>query len=356
MHPVGNTIPYSFYDIQSFADLYYAAHSNKLLAVTFFYSSETEKVKTTQVKIWSIDFPPEHAEPVILAKVDKGTNLWWLLALVPLGIALLIWRRRAKSKVVIAPLPTVEEVPAPDTRSRSMINLFGQFQVIDKEGADSTKFFTPLLKELFLLILVYTVRNNKGISSEALNDILWHDKPVKDAKNNRSVNLAKLKTILEKVGHVVINKDTGSWQVHNEDESVWIDYRVFVQLLQEPAQSGKPYMQRLLPIVERGPFLQQTEYSWLDDIKAEVSNQVLDRCLRYIQAHQSTEDPEFIIEICNAIFSFDRLNEDALTYKCKSLITLKRHAIANTTYLSFTKEYKEIYGEDFRPSFNEIIK
>ena len=351
MQLLGSTIPYSFHDIQSYADLFYSPKSNKLLAVTFFYSGETEKAKSTQVKIWSIDFPPESVgTPVVTNTAPAPTYWWWLLALLPVGLLFFVKRKRT------APVMAAETEPVPVIHDRSVIRLFGQFHVTDKDGHDITKQFTPLLKELFLLILIYTIRSNKGISSEALNEILWHDKPVKDAKNNRSVNLAKLKPILEKVGSCVINKDTGAWEVHCEDNSVWIDYQEFMMLLQDPGSPGRILLRRLLRIVERGPFLQQTEYNWLDDIKSEVSTQVLDRCQRYIELHHATDDPEFIIEICNTIFLFDRLNEDALRYKCQSLITLKRHAMANTTYLSFTKEYKEIYGEDFPRSFNEIIK
>jgi two-component SAPR family response regulator len=154
----------------------------------------------------------------------------------------------------------------------------------------------------------------------------------------------------------VISKDTGAWQFHCNNEPVYIDYQVFVQLVQEQHPADKHYMQQMVATTSPGAFLQQTEYNWLDDIKSEVSSAMLDRCLTYINSTHAIGDPEFIIEICNAIFQFDRLNEDALTFKCKSLISLKRHALANNTYLSFAKEYKEIYGEDFPRTYNEIIK
>jgi hypothetical protein len=49
------------------------------------------------------------------------------------------------------------------------------------------------------------------------------------------------------------------------------------------------------------------------------------------------------------------LNEDALTFKCKSLILLKRHNLASNMYLKFVKDYKDIYSADFDKSFQEII-
>jgi two-component SAPR family response regulator len=111
----------------------------------------------------------------------------------------------------------------------------------------------------------------------------------------------------------------------------------------------------LVNIIKRGPFLLQTEYNWLDDIKSEISNAVIDRCLSYLRHHDLTENLEFAIEITNCIFYFDQLNEDALTFKCKGLILLKRHNLASNTYLKFVKDYRDIYSADFDKTFQEII-
>jgi len=58
----------------------------------------------------------------------------------------------------------------------------GSFQVFDKEGVDITQLFTPVLRELFLLIVIYTIRTGRGITAEELTEILWLDKAVKDAR------------------------------------------------------------------------------------------------------------------------------------------------------------------------------
>ena len=235
------------------------------------------------------------------------------------------------------------------------IYLFGQFQVFDKDGNDITRLFTPLLKELFLVIALYTIRNGRGISSEGLNEILWHDKSEKDAKNNRSVNIAKLKTILEKMGNCVITKESAYWQFQVMDENIHVDYKKFVSLLQEPPEASKEYIDHLEDIIKRGAFLTQTEYNWLDDIKSEISNSVIDICLGFVKNHDISRNTEWIIELTNYVFYFDPLNEEALTYKCKGLIFLKRHTLANNIYMKFAKEYKDIYGEAFSKSFHEII-
>jgi hypothetical protein len=376
---VGNSIPYSFHDIQSFADLYYSPVSNKLIAVTLFFSRDVDKEKNTQVRVYTLDYPPEPADiaPASPPVASVRRNPWLLVILLAAILAIttsviLRLRRIRRNKGVPAPVSTYGAIPAaaPDLTPAasdltpasahasgpriSAIYLFGPFQVFDKEGHDSTRLFTPLLRELFLIITTYTVRNGRGISSEGLNEILWHDKAEKDAKNNRSVNLAKLKPILEKIGNCVINKESGYWQLQVLDET-YVDYKKCVTLLQETAVPDTQYIHSLVDIIKRGPFLLQTEYNWLDDIKSEISNAVIDHCLGYLRHHDSMENPEFTIEITNCIFFFDQLNEDALIFKCKSLILLKRHNLASITYLKFVKDYKDIYSADFDKSFQEII-
>lgn len=395
---LGDAIPFAFYDIQSFVDLYYSPRNQKLIAVTLFCSPETEKHKTTRVKIFTLDFPPERIAATVPANVNTpGWNKYrWLIAAALVSIfGAFVWQRKKTERINKKttgqgiPAYTSDGIPQPVTTSppqplaemattgtlhtpvyasqvpdaveedlasaANQVLLFGQFQVNDSEEADITKSFTPLLKELFLLILVYTYRNGKGIPADLLSELLWHDKSQKDAKNNRAVNLAKLKTVLEKTDHSITTREGGYLQLQS-GTSGKIDYRDFIDLQRKKQATDNAYIKQLLSIAGRGSFLQQTEYNWLDDIKAEVSNQVIDDCLSYIHSVNLADEAELVIEICNTIFNFDRLNEDALVYKCKGLIHLKRHALANTTYLKFTKEYREIYGEEFPKSFNEVIR
>ncbi|WEK36055.1 MAG: hypothetical protein P0Y53_00955 [Candidatus Pseudobacter hemicellulosilyticus] len=383
---MGTTIPYSFQDIQSFADLYYSPRSRQLLVVTLFFSREEDRVKKTQVRIYTIDFPPEELGAVLTTGVSKTGQLqWWVLAgaLLLLTVVLGWWLRRRKAGGVQQEMPDnpVAAEPTPDTTANTgltvplmatqeqelpammdpapllpAIHLFGQFQVLDGEGNDLTKSFPPLLRELFLLILIDTIRNGKGITSETLDELLWHDKPLKDAKNNRSVNIAKLKTILARLGEVTVAKEGSHWQFKTNDEKIHIDYRDFLELTGGTQVLAKADMEKLLHLLERGAFLQQTEYGWLDDVKSAVSNTVIDTGLRYIRAASLPGEAETIIAITNTIFRFDHLNEDALRYKCQSLIALKRHSLASELFTRFTREYKEIYQEEFGQSFNEIIK
>lgn len=354
---IGDTLPYSFHDIESFANIFYSPVTKKLVAVTLF----TSKENITSINTYTIDFPPNEIDSVVAESsfTRRSFVILIAIALALLGIIYYIGRVRRRKKPLPVK-PVADEVHTPIIiRSPEMgsgVYLFGQFHVVDRQREDITKLFTPLLKELFLLIIIYTIRNGKGISSEVLNEILWHDKSEKDAKNNRSVNLAKLKSVIEKLGNCVISKEVGFWQFQNNDPDVHVDYQYYAALQSEKPVVDRDYILKLLHITQRGNFLVQTEYNWLDDIKAEISNTIIDQCIQYLEKINIADEAELVIEISNCIFMFDRLNEQALEYKCKSLIHLKRHALANTTYLKFTREYKEIYQEDFPRSFNEVIK
>ena len=96
--------------------------------------------------------------------------------------------------------------------------------MFDEKGNDITGKFTPLIKELFLVLWLYTHKNNKGISSQKLKDLLWYDKSDKSAQNNRAVNITKLKTILKQLGDFSISKKTGYWIIENNSDILVNDY------------------------------------------------------------------------------------------------------------------------------------
>ncbi|HEY4337746.1 MAG TPA: hypothetical protein VGM89_17655, partial [Puia sp.] len=172
VQPVGTTIPYNFHDVQSFADLYYSPMSNKLIAVTLFYSKYTadnQKVKNTGVRIYTLNYPPEPAAAATTAaparqSPDKASPLVIAIETIVAALALIafaIFRiRRRRRKPVTAAIPIslpieVESEPlsqpiAASSPSPSHIYLFGPFQTIDRDNNDCTRLFTPLLKELFL--------------------------------------------------------------------------------------------------------------------------------------------------------------------------------------------------------------
>lgn len=350
--PLGDTIPYDFKDTRSYADLYYCANSKKLVAVTLL----TENNKATEVKIYTISFPPNALTAPARSNTAGKVN-WWYYPVGLLLLAFALWlsfrnRKRERKKRSIE-TPIEEKIIK--TKQPPSVFLFGNFSVTDAEGQDITRQLTPLLKELFLLIVIYSIKYGHGISVENLNEVLWNDKSDKAAKNNRSVNMLKLKTILEKLGNCSFKKEAGKWVFQYSPEEIYIDLALFYQLAQNREGINKDQIRQLLQIVSRGAFLHQTEYTWLDDIKSDISGKVLDVLIYAASTLSTPADAELLIEIANAIFNFDQVNEQALQIKCKNLNALGRHSIARNTYEKFAKDYRHMYDEDFPQSFNEIL-
>jgi DNA-binding SARP family transcriptional activator len=374
---LGSTIPYSFNDIHSFADLYYCPSSNKFVVVTLLRLENDQ----TKVNIYTLLGPPlDLPENLSFAKNHK--LLYAILGVIVLLAGGVVYYKRGKIRQSIPQphkdaVPTLtingngvtqhaeyqhdnEHIPAriqvldTDVPFRNAILLFGDLQVFDPVGNDITKQFTPLIKELFLLILLYSIKKGRGLSSERLNEILWFDKSAKSARNNRSVNIAKLKALLDKMEHCHLSKDTGYWKIDIDYEKIYVDYYNYLNIVKDKKKLDEQKIKCLFEITRRGNFLSNNEYEWLDTFKSEISNEVIDTFLHYAQTSQPY-NAEFLIEIANFIFYFDPVNEESMILKCKALSTLGKHSLAKNTFECFVKEYKIIYDEDFKRDFHDIL-
>ncbi|GAB3698995.1 hypothetical protein GCM10027592_24590 [Spirosoma flavus] len=373
---VGNPIPYSFHDIHSYADLYYCPISQKLIVVTLY---QNEEAHTTDVKLYSISFPP-NALTVQTAQEQQAVIPYWWYVIAGLGmVALFIYIRQRRLPVRKEPvsnqdqpllndtLPHTTPLSTPEVPSilqplikepalQSSIFFFGNFQVLDHSGIDITKSFTPLLKELFLLLALNSIGKQRGVASEKLNEILWPDKSGREASNNRSVNITKLRNLLEKVEFCSLSKESGYWKIEfNFDQPLYVDYERYMTIINNNILLTKPAIMELGEITKRGPFLQNTEYYWLDDFKADISNRIINTFLKYANTLTISEDPELLLQITNFIFDYDPVSEDAIILKCKALSLMGKHSLAKNTFERFLRDYKAIYGEEYEQPFSAII-
>ncbi|MRS63654.1 Kelch repeat-containing protein [Larkinella terrae] len=367
---VGHSIPYQFHDIHSYSDLYYCPVSQKLIAVVLY---RNEPNNTTDVKLYSISFPPNALETRAVPEQQSSVQ-YGLFGLAVFGAGVLFFlyfrkkrRTSARQKAEVAgrllepePLPTAEKLPVnsvsgTEPTPRASIFFFGNFQVIDHDGCDITKSFTPLLKELFLLLALNSIDKQRGVPSEKLNEILWPDKSGRDASNNRSVNIAKLRNILDKVGFCSLSKESGYWKMEFDFSQLYVDYERYMAIIHHKAALTRQTIFELGEITKRGSFLLNTEYYWLDDFKADSSNKIINTFLQYAEKLDISEDPEFLIELTNFIFYYDPVNEDAIILKCKALSLMGKHTLAKNTFEKFTRDYKAIYGEEYEQPFSAII-
>lgn len=365
----GSTIPYKFHDINSFADLYYCPLSESLIAVTLFRNDNN----ITEVTIYALSFPPQEITGIVpenasSSVVGKYWYIWLAIALLVIGAVIISWRKaKKKSAAAVVKPAAVTRVVASDKTEpvaeeiteiipvKNAILLFGDLQLFDSDGADITKFFTPLIKELFLVILLYTIRWERGISSEKLKELLWFDKSEESARNNRSVNIVKLKSILDKMKFCEVSKETGYWKINVDYSQIQVDYHEYLNIVKDKQKLNKQKIQKLAHITQRGGFLSNDNYEWLDAFKSEISNEVIDTYLHFANSINISEDPEFLIKIANYIFYFDAVNEEAMIIKCKALVHLGKHSLAKNTFENFNKEYKLLYGEEFGKEFQDIL-
>ncbi|MCK5371718.1 MAG: hypothetical protein KAQ62_24315, partial [Cyclobacteriaceae bacterium] len=174
MELMGEKIPYFFHDTKSYSDLFYFPNSNKLVAYTSFLDDE----QSTSVQLYSLLFPPNAASEI---QKQKEANSYWnsflIAGIIASGIGsvlfMIFYLRRKRSTHAIVAVESNTDIQSDDlyadettnegVQLKSTILFFGGFQVYDKFGDDITGNFTPLLKELFLLIWLNTLKNEKGI-------------------------------------------------------------------------------------------------------------------------------------------------------------------------------------------------
>lgn len=353
---LGSQIPYLFHDINSFADLFYCPESKRFLAVTFF----TDAKNQTTVNIYTL-----YGLPIAKLNTDaaaSGQGYVYIVVLVlmaALASVFLIYRRGKNAVVREADLKkerAIQTLVKSEHLHKNTVFLFGDMQVFDKSGVEITRQFTPLIKELFLVILLYTIRWERGISSEKLKELLWMDKSVESARNNRSVNIAKLKSILEKISNCEVSMETGYWKINFNKQTTFIDYNDYLDIVTSKAELNRDKISRLAKVIKRGGFMSTAAYEWMDPFKSEMSNEIIDAYLHFARSVDISEDPELLIEVANYIFYFDSVNEEAMVVKCKALVHFGKHSQARKTYEDFCREYKSLYGDDFVKTFNQVLQ
>lgn len=68
------------------------------------------------------------------------------------------------------------------------------------------------------------------------------------------------------------------------------------------------------------------------------------------------KEPEFIIRLADSILNFDMVNEEAMTLKCQAEYFMGNHSLAKTTYETFYKKYKVMYGQEYDRAFIDILE
>lgn len=353
-----DAIPYTYSDIESWCILFlYKASSNFVTAT----------VHNNDVAIYTLAYPALEASEVIQASISKGSVwIYFGIGLVVIGFFIFIILRKAKKPKNIHLIKTVFPVFQPNivdlntekTNSNSTIHFLGGFQVYDKEGNDISSVFTPTLKQLFIILLLKTVKNGRGISTTKLTETLWSDKSDNSARNNRNVCISKLRSILSNVGNIDIDQESSYWRINMSGVySDYVELNMLCERFKEQHISlNESEIQHFVQIAQRGELLPEFQIEWLDEFKADFSNMVLDTLFEFSNLQKTKSNFQLLIDIAECILKYDPINEDAIRMKCSTLYQLGKKGLAKTVYDHFKKEYENSLGTEFSFSFTDMVE
>ena len=376
---LADTIDFFFRDISSFCDLYYSSHLSKLIAVV---SYSEDQSTTSRVNIYTLEYPPLSSKNVLQTHLASNNKL---LIFIFIGVACLLvfffalgtklrpsgklsgflsTRDKNQEDEMSSDQPT-EIGEFQKDRSfydfkRSSISFLGGFQVFNKDGKDITGDFTPTLKYILVLIVLYTLKNNKGISSSKLQELLWFDKTEEAARNNRSVNVRKLRVLLQELGNVDITNQNSYWIITFPDD-VLLDYKEIIRLIQEIQNeevTKTDDLLRLLELLDQGVMLPNIQLEWVDNFKTDYSNAVIDVLMHVVNNPKNTfyNQQDIQLKISDCILKIDPINEEALSIKCRSLYKMGKKGLAKAAFDNFAKEYKTLLGDTYSGSIKDLTE
>lgn len=354
-----DSIPFQFLDVKSFGSFFLDPKESKLVAMT-----EVDG----KVNINALDYPPMEASEVFQTPpVDpKFPSFALIVGILIIGGATggyLIWKKRkgsvppkapaeqAVSQPVAAPEPL--ETMAKPKPLTSTIYLFGGFQVYAQNGDDITAMFTPTLKQLFLLILLHSLKGDKGISSPKLTECLWYDKSENSARNNRNVNISKLRLILEKIGKIELSNENTYWRI-KIGKDVFCDYQRALSLATtlEDGPAEPHLTNEFIGLVAPGEICPDVQTEWIDPFKVKIANRIID-VLESVSHKQENLDLQ--VQLADTILKYDPLNEEAIALKCQSLYKSGKKTLAKHCYDSFCSEYQTLLNTKYETSFKNIL-
>lgn len=362
-------------------NLYYSPQQKK-----FYTCILTAEVNgQSKVEIYELDFPPIavsaflQSEPLhSQAGEHFGEDMWiWMGVVLLLAIAAtaFIYRARKRraltssepaafsavaedeSSVEIQPDIKVEVAHAAPTRefhnydfSKSCICFFGGFRVQNKEGYNITGTFTPILKNLLILLILYTGEEKKGITSHKMLQLLWPDKAEKSAQNNRNVYISKLRNIVEQIGDIKIINKNRFWSIQFGGD-VFCDYLEAFRLFDDVNEGNN--LEKILELLLHGAMLPNTEVDWIDAFKTNFSNMTIDLLSQLLKKDGLSDTLK--LEIADTLFQHDYINEEALSAKCRILCQQGKMGLAKSVYDSFCKEYANLLADEYPHSLKEIV-
>lgn len=367
MQILSDSIKYNFLDIKSYCDLFLYRKTSSLYAIV---QQEQASGESTVIEIYSLAFPPLSKDFIHTSEASKkGSSLLMLLPFAIAAIILIafivffIYREKKKTGTKDLSENTIE-IQQRQKREKhnieslkSAIYLLGGLRIYDKNGENITGEFSPTIKQIMVFLLLNSVKDDKGTTSQRLDETFWFGMDKDSASNNRRVNIRKLRLLLQNVGDIEIINKNSYWYL-NIGDKVTCDYKEISMLLNQTSNntSNEDIISRIVTISSSGPLLPNINTEWADDYKSEFSTRLVDTLLETIYKLEIKNNPKLLLKISDVILIHDNIDEDAIRIKCRVLYQMKQKGLSKQSYDKFCEDYMRLLNTKPDFSYEDIIQ
>ena len=339
---LGSKVPIRSDKISTNANLYFDEDLQQLILTVM----ESPDDVQSNLTVYTLAYPPLSETEYFY--LNKKTYTWLLLLIGLLGLASLfaLYRRYTRNRVLLERAVHESRYDF-EQKVHNSICLFGGFMAIDPDGNEVT--FPYQQKKLLCLILKYSLDN--GISSTRLSKIMWPDKEEDKAKNSRGVAINHLRKLLDRFQGAHLLFEDGHFKIHCEPGFFcdWME-------LKKETSKEVPDINVIMRVVLRGKFMPFIEDPVFDSFKESTETQIVGLLSTELFAAYGKKRYRDVLDIVEAIYLTDPLNEQALETHVNALVKMHRTEDALVRYSSFVKEYKFVYEMEYERDFKSLIK
>jgi len=351
-----DSIPYCFLDRDSYCDLY-LSNNKTLYAIVL-----QRNVRTIPftIRIYSLAFAPLNMINVLQqnAEINEGrTYLITGFCMIILFIMVFIYiKKKIRSKDSDLIPTQVNEISLPEKASACILFL-GDFIILDKNGVNISTSFTLITKQLLAACLLDFYTYGNGLTSRRLEEILWFDMDKASATNNRNVNIRKLRLLLDQIGAITMIKDSNFWEINIGDGS-FCDYKEVISLLNDAKKKklvDKNVVTKIVELSKSGTLLPDFDFEWIDKYKSHYSYLLIEVLMKAAEQPEIANDLKLLVDLSQVILIHDKIDEEAIQIKCRSLYKLGQKGLSKQCFDRFCADYKQILNEESKLKYETII-
>jgi hypothetical protein len=139
-------------------------------------------------------------------------------------------------------------------------------------------------------------------------------------------------------------------------KEVYCDYVSCLNLLSDKKENNPSYFLDFYKIICAGEVFKGESHDWLDDFKGNIGNNIVDILIKFIVNLDITKDYELILKLTDRVLVTDPVNDQAVSYKLKTLIGQDNLNTAKFTYEKFATLYEKMYNEKLALTFDDLLK